>query len=232
MTDTIKPSAEFITILEPNSVASEAFKTLRTNISLKDFDSKIKVINVISSISGESKSTVALNLAYSYSQLNKKTLLIDLDLRKPSIHSKLKVKNKLGIVDVATHRCKYNEAIIHYGNYFDVLLSGSKTPYAAELIQSESFKNLISACRNVYDMVIIDCPPINLITDGMIVSTYTDGTILCVCNGVVDKKELLHAKDQLEQFKVNMLGIVMTRVPIEKKKYGYGYGYGYYGESE
>lgn len=233
MSETMQPNPEFVTYLDPNSLASEAFKTLRTNISLKDFDSNIKVINVISSTAGESKSTTSINLAYVYSQLNKKVLLIDLDLRKPSLHQKLKLKNSLGVVDVATYHCKFSDAKIRYSNNFDVLLTGSETPYASELIQSDSFKTFIEACRNSYDIVIIDCPPINLVTDGMIVSTYTDGTILCVSSGKVDRKELQHAKDQLDQFNVNILGIVMTRVPVEKKSYGYGgYGYGYYGKKK
>ena len=82
-----------ITITEPDSAAAEAYRILRTNISLKDFDQKLKIINIISSNAQESKSTTALNLAYVYSQLGKKTLVIDLDLRLPSLHKKLKIKN-------------------------------------------------------------------------------------------------------------------------------------------
>ena len=230
MTDKIKPSAEFVTLLDPNSIASEAYKTLRTNISLRSFDSEIKTINVISSTAAESKSTTAINLGYVYSQLKKNVLVIDMDLRKPTLHKKLEIKNKLGIIDIATNRCKFEDAVIHYAPHYDVLPAGSKTPFASEFIQSSSFKRFIEACKKQYDMVIIDCPPINLVSDGIILSTYTDGTILCVGSGKVEKKELQRAKDQLSQFDVNILGIVMTRMPLEKKGYGYGYGYGYYSD--
>ena len=95
------PGESLITMTDPDSVAAEAFRILRTNISLRDFDGQLKTINVISTTAHESKSTVVLNLAYSFSQLGKRVLVIDLDLRAPSIHKKLKLKNlimmKMGI---------------------------------------------------------------------------------------------------------------------------------------
>ena len=96
----IKPADNLITMLEPDSPAAEAFRTLRTNLTLRDFDKKLKVINVISTNAQESKSTTVLNLAYVYSQLGKKVLVIDLDLRLPSIHKKLNLRNKNGLSDI------------------------------------------------------------------------------------------------------------------------------------
>ena len=235
----IKPSDNLITLIDPESVASEAFRILRTNISLKDFDSKLKVINVISTTAQESKSTTVLNLAYVFSQLGKKILVIDLDLRLPSIHKKLRLKNKYGITDLIAKNVDLNEAVVHYTSKLDVILSGTKNPYASELIQSQAFKNVLDQLKESYDMIFIDCPPVGLVTDGVITSTLCDGTILCIASGRDDKKDLEKTKDLLEQFNVNILGIVMTRMPVAKKyyskygynKYGYGYGYGY-GASE
>ena len=230
----LKPSDNLITLLEPDNVASEAFRILRTNISLKDFDSKIKVINVISSNAQESKSTTVLNLGYVFTQLEKKVLILDLDLRLPSIHKKLRLKNKVGVSDVIANSVVFKNAVIHYTNKMDVLLSGTKNPYASELIQSKAFSNLLDSLKEQYDLIIIDCPPVGLVTDGVITSTLCDGTILCVASGMNDKKDLEKTRDLLKQFDVNILGIVMTRMPVAKKyyskygynKYGYGYGYG------
>lgn len=242
MSNMVKPADNLITIIEPDSVAAEAFRILRTNIALKDFEGKLKVINVISSTAQESKSTTILNLAYVFTQLGKRVLIIDLDLRLPSIHKKLRIKNKSGITDVLSKRTSFNDAVIHYTDKMDVLLSGTKNPYASEFIQSRSMRNLIAALRERYDMIFLDCPPVGLVTDGVIASTLCDGTILCVSVGMNDKKDLEKTRDLLKQFEVNILGIVMTKVPVMKKyyskyggynKYGYGYGYAsYYGSGD
>lgn len=227
----MKPSDNLITLIDPENVASEAFRILRTNISLKDFDSKLKVINVISSTAQESKSTIVLNLGYVFSQLGKKVLIMDLDLRLPSIHKKLRLKNKNGISDVIAKNVDFNNAVIHYTSKMDVILSGTKNPYASEMIQSKTFSNILDGLKEQYDLIIIDCPPVGLVTDGVITSTLCDGTILCVASGKNDKRDLEKTRDLLKQFDVNILGIVMTRMPVEKKyynKYGYNkYGYGY-----
>ena len=233
----IKPSDNLITLIDPENVTSEAFRILRTNISLKDFDSKLKVINVISTTAQESKSTTVLNLGYVFSQLGKKVLIMDLDPRLPSLHKKLRLKNKHGITDVIAKTIDFNDAVIHYTQKMDVILSGTKNPYASELIQSKSFANILDNLKQKYDMIFIDCPPVGLVTDGVITSTLCDGTIMCIASGKNDKKDLEKTRDLLKQFDVNILGIVMTRMPVQKKyysKYGYNkYGYGYgYGSSE
>lgn len=233
----IKPSDNLITLIDPENVTSEAFRILRTNISLKDFDSKLKVINVISTTAQESKSTTILNLGYVFSQLGKKVLVMDLDLRLPSIHKKLRLKNKNGITDVIAKNIDFNDAVIHYTQKMDVILSGTKNPYASELIQSKAFSSILVGLRDAYDMILIDCPPVGLVTDGVITSTLCDGTIMCIASGKNDKKDLEKTRDLIKQFNVNILGIVMTRMPVTKKyysKYGYnkyGYGYGTYGSS-
>ena len=225
-----------IALTDPDSIAAEAYRILRTNITLRDLDQNLKVINVISTATRESKSTTVLNLACVYSQLNKKVLVIDLDLRAPSLHRKLKLKNKYGITDVVSRSVSFADAVIHYVPNMDILLSGTKNPFASEFIQSKVFQSFLNAVKNAYDLVLIDCPPIGLVADGMIASTLCDGTILCVASGANDRKELERIKDLLQQFNVNVLGIVMTRMPSGRKHYGrygsYGYGKSYGSENE
>lgn len=232
----LKPSDNLVTLLEPDHVASEAFRILRTNISLKDFDSKLKVINVISTTAQESKSTTVINLGYVFSQLGKKVLIIDLDLRLPSLHKKLRVKNKYGITDVIAKTISFNDAVLHYTKNMDILLSGTKNPFASEFIQSKAFAEVLNILKDHYDKILIDCPPVGLVTDGVITSTLCDGTIICIASGMNDKKDLEKTRDLIKQFNVNVLGIVMTRMPVTKKyynKYGYNkYGYGGYGKSD
>ena len=232
MSNTIKPSKELVTIYEPESAAAEAFRTLRTNLSLRNFDKELKVINIISASSKEAKTTTALNLAYVYSQLGKSVLVIDSDLRLPSVHKKLNIKNGNGLTNVVSGTCKFEDAVVSYTKRLDVLPSGTKIPFSSELVQSKRYKDLIEGCKQRYDIVIIDCPPINLVTDAMIISTYTDGTVMIVASNQVEKKELEHTKDLLNQFNVNVVGIVMTKMPIQKKYYNYDYGYGYTSEKK
>ena len=175
------PSNEsLITMLEPDSAAAEAYKILRTNISLRDFDHPLQVINVISSNAQESKSTTVLNLAYAFAQLNKKVLVVDLDLRMPSLHKKLKLKNKIGITDLVAKRATKEEVTIHYVKNLDIILSGTKIPFSSEFVQSNSFKKTLEDLRKDYKMIFLDCPPVGLVTDGVIASTMCDGTIMCV----------------------------------------------------
>lgn len=219
---------EFITRNYPNNITSEAFKSLRTNLSLRDFDEELKIINIISPTQQEGKSTCALNLGYVYSQLNKKVLIIDLDLRVPTIHEKIKTKNVLGVTDIINKECTFASAVVHYDNNLDVLFSGSKTMYASELIQSNAFKKFLNKIRDEYDIILIDCPPLNLVTDGVITSTLVDGTLLCIAENRDSKNTLIKARDTINQFEINVLGIIVTMSSLPRNIYGeYGYHYGY-----
>ena len=110
----------------------------------------------------------------------------------------------------------------------------SSVTYASEFIQSDKLKNYLHELGQKYDVVIVDCPPVNLVPDGLIASTYCDGTLFCLSSGASERKELEKAKEALESVKATVLGIVMTRMPTTKKYYSYKYkyGYGYYGHSE
>lgn len=214
-----------IAIEERDSASAEAYRSLRTNISMREFDKDIRVINCVSSDAQEGKTTTALNLAAVYAQLGKKVLLIDLDLRLPSVHKKLGLKNVAGITDIITKNAKLENATIKYQGLFDIILSGSKMPFASEFIQSNALESFISSMREAYDIVIIDCPPVNLVVDGIIISKYCDGTLLCVASGADEARDLLKAKESLEGVGANVIGVVMTKMPEGKHYYKYRYGY-------
>ena len=158
-----RPSDNLVTINEPESAVAEAFRILRTNVSLRDFDGKLKVINIVSSTKGESKTTAISNLAYVYSQMGKKVLLIDLDLRASSLHKQFRLKNKLGVSEVLSQGCLFEDAVVHYAPKLDILFAGKKNPYASELLESKTFKNFLTAARNAYDLILLDCPPVGMV---------------------------------------------------------------------
>lgn len=208
-----------ISIEQPESVIAEEYRTLRTNISMREFDKPMKLINVVSANAQEGKTTTALNLAAVYGQLNKKVLLIDLDLRLPTIHKKLGLKNNVGIADILINKNKLEDSIVNYKECFDVLLSGTKTPFTSELVQSESLRSFLDDVKNRYDIVIVDCPPVNLVSDGIIVSKYCDGTIFCVATNHDERKELEHAKELIDNVGINVIGVVMTYAEPKKHYY-------------
>ena len=218
---------ELITLNDPDAPASEAYRTLRTNILMRNFDHEMKVINVVSTTAQEGKSTCVLNLAVVYAQLEKKVLVVDLDLRLPTVHKKLKLRNKKGITDIIGHQAKFEEVVLQPYANVDVVTAGTKIPFASEFIQSQALREFIEKKREEYDLILLDCPPVGMVTDGVVAAQYCDGTILVCASNKNDRKELLRVKDQLEQTQVNVIGIVMTMTPVQKKYYNsYGYRYG------
>ena len=108
----------------------------------------------------------------------------------------------------------------------DVITAGTKIPFASEFIQSNALKEFIEERKKEYDLILLDCPPVGLVTDGIVAASYCDGTILVCASNRNDRKELLRVKDQFEQTQVNVIGIVMTMMPVQRKYYNsYGYRY-------
>lgn len=216
---------DIITLSDPNAPTAEAYRTLRTNIMMRDFDQKIKVINVVSSGAQEGKSTTIVNLGVVYAQLNKKVLIIDMDLRIPTIHKKLQIRNKKGLTNLVAGQATKEEVVFEYGTNLDVITSGSKIPFASEFVQSQALKNIIESLKKEYDVILIDCPPIGVVSDGTIISDFCDGTILVVAHNHNEKKDLMRVKSHIEEMNVNLLGVVMTKMPISKGYYSYAYRY-------
>lgn len=219
--------------------AKEAYKLLRTNVLFTLPDKKCRKIGITSANRGEGKSTVAINLAYTIAATNSKVLLIDLDLRLPSINKKLKVDYKYGIVDYLAGNTDESHIINKSKfNNWDIIYSGAIPPTPAELIGSEKMKKYIAELEKRYDFIIIDLPPVNVVTDAAVAKDITDGFILVVRENYSDKHSLSDCLRQLEFLDTNILGYVMVDAVNGGSKYGkryykYGkyykkYGYGYY----
>ena len=222
--------------------AQEAYKLLRTNLLYTLPDKNCRKIGVTSSNRNEGKSTTSINLAYTLSATNNKVLLIDLDLRLPSVASKLEANYTYGIVDYLAGKVPLKR-IVHKGQNvnWDIIYSGTIPPTPAELIASDKMKLLIKSLESMYDYIILDLPPVNIVSDALIAKDLTDGYIVVVRENYSDKHSLADCIRQLEFLDSNILGVVLVDSENSSSsaysrryhKYGknyYRYGYGYYGK--
>lgn len=214
----------FVMERKPKSVVSEAYRTLRTNIQYSSFDKKIKTIVVTSAEAAEGKSTVSGNLALACSQNENKVIIIDCDLRKPSIHKKFKISNLLGLSEVLIGKAQLDDAIQSRNENLDVLTSGKVPPNPSEMLSSSAMTKLIEKLKEKYDVVILDSAPLGAVTDAQILSTKVDGTILVTRAERTKREIVLEAKNSLEKVGANILGCVLHAVENTKGKYYYYYG--------
>lgn len=214
----------FIVEKKPNSIAAEAYRTLRTNIQYSSFDKEIKTMVVTSSEPGEGKSTTAGNMALSFSQSEKSVILIDCDLRKPSLHRKFKISNLVGLSDVLIGKEKMNDAVNEYSENLHILTSGKLPPNPSEMLGSKSMGRLLEELKSKYDIIILDSAPLQAVTDAQILSTKVDGTILVVRAEKTKRDSVQQAKALLDKVGANILGTVLNGVENTRKKYYYYYG--------
>ncbi|WP_338587239.1 CpsD/CapB family tyrosine-protein kinase [Clostridium baratii] len=214
----------FVLEKQPKSVEAESYRILRTNIMYSSFDKKIKRILVTSSEPGEGKSTTSGNLALAFAQDEKKVILIDCDLRKPSLHKKFRISNNRGLSDVIIDRDKLNKCIQKRTEYLDILTAGKIPPNPSEMLGSKAMSSLLDELSNVYDVIILDSPPVLAVTDAQILSTKVDGTVLVVRAEKTKKDIVLAAKGVLDKVNANILGTVLNGGDKNKDNYYYYYG--------
>lgn len=212
----------------------EAYKSLRTNVnfSLAGDLNRTMVISVTSALQGEGKSFTATNLAISYAQADQKVLLVDCDLRRPKIHTLLQLQNELGLSNVLMDLTLLPSAIVPSGiSGLDVLTSGTVPPNPSELLDSSRMDQLLCQVQEQYDCVILDTPPVNMVTDSAVLASKVEGVLFVVRVGVSQRPAVLQAVDQLLYGRGKVLGFVLNGVDLSKPYYGYNrYGYGrYYG---
>lgn len=212
-----------MSLIDKNDSVLEIYRSIRTNIEFCNIDENIKVIMVTSSQSNEGKSTFVSNLSITFSNLeNKNILLIDCDLRKPTIHKIFGVSNIDGLTDILGKNKKVKDCIKH-SNGVSIITSGSIPLNPSEILASKKMEQFINSIRDEYDYIFIDTPPIAILTDAEIISGISDGTILIVGCGEVDRKNVKLAKEKLDNLNANILGAVVNKE--DTKKYAcYYYG--------
>jgi capsular exopolysaccharide synthesis family protein len=222
---------DLITVKEPKSPISEAYRTLRTNIQFSSFDEKIIVIFVTSSTPGEGKSTTSANLAITMAQNGAKTILVDCDLRKPNIHKLFNLSNTRGLSNLLIEDNGVDKVIQQSGiEDLHILTSGLKPPNPSELLSSGKMKKFVEMSKKYYDYIILDTPPVGVVTDAQLVSQYSDGGILVTASGQVEIESAIRAKELLEKVNAKILGVVLNKVDADSGN-GYRY-YNYYYEED
>lgn len=202
---------KLVTISETKSHIIEQFRTLRTNIKFSMPDEPLKTILVTSSTPGEGKSTNAANLGVVFAQEDKRVLIIDADMRKPTLHHTFKTFNKVGLSNILARRSALHEAVQEtFIVGLDVITSGPIPPNPAELLSSQGLDALLQHVKNDYDIIIIDSPPLLSVTDAQILANKCDGTILILNTGVVDKRAVKKAKALLAASRTKILGVVLN----------------------
>ena len=214
----------FIVEQEPKSIAAEAYRTLRTNIQYSSFDKEIRSIVVTSSEPGEGKSTVTGNLALSFAQDDKSVILIDCDLRRPTVHKNFKLSNEVGLSEVIVGKAKFEDAVHTYNENLHILTSGKIPPNPAEMLSSNVMTNLINMLKEKYDMVILDSAPLQAVTDAQILSTKVDGTVFVVRAERTKIDSVKESKSLLDQVGANIVETVLHATTATKGKYYYYYG--------
>ena len=213
-----------------NFTATEQYKLLRTNI---DFtlpqDEKCHVIGVTSSMRGEGKSTTAINLSYVLAEKGSKVLLIDGDLRIPSVAKKLQIKSIPGLTTLLMS--KSTDVELFKSSLLDnwyILPAGEIPPNPSELLGSHRMEVLLEALKDQFDYIIIDLPPVNIVSDALSVSPFISGMVVVVREEYTEKKELTHCMRQLSLSNVNVLGCVLNEAKANGGSYGKYKKYKYY----
>lgn len=230
MPPSIEPKRKLIVHANPKSPISESYVKLRTNIELSAVDEPIQVIMCTSANPGDGKSTTAANLAVAFAQADKQVLIVDADLRKPTLHHYFMTSNRGGLTNVLTNQSPLASVLRECAvPNLTVLTSGPVPPNPSELLSSKRMGALIGEWREQYDMIIIDTPPMLAVADAQILAARCDGTILVLNSGKVKRELAVRAKTGLEHAKARILGVVLNNM---ERKHADAYYYYYYGERD
>lgn len=215
---------DYTVIDDQNSPITEAYRKISANIQFANIDGYIKTIMVTSPLEGEGKTTTICNIASVMTELNKKILLIDLDLRKPTIHKHFNISNSKGLTDLLINKDCYFDYINNIYPCLDVITSGKVPSNISEILNSKAIKMLLKELSSHYDYIFLDTPPIALVSDPITIATYADAVILTIAYSKTEKEIAKKSIDSLRQVNANIIGTILNKVPVTKQnKYYYSY---------
>jgi capsular exopolysaccharide synthesis family protein len=216
---------KLITKLNPKSPISEQYRTIRTNIQFSSVDKEIRSILVTSAGPAEGKSTTVANLAVVFAQQGKRVLLVDADLRKPTVHYTFNLTNTLGLTNVLAKQAVLTDLAVQTDekNLY-VLPSGPVPPNPAELLGSKAMEDLLENILQEFDIVLFDSSPVLAVTDSQIMANLCDGTILVVSSGKTETEQAVKAKEALLSANATILGTILNNKKIAQDQYYYYYG--------
>lgn len=236
----------------PKSIAAESYRAFRTNLDFARAASGGKIILFTSSVLGEGKSTTITNTAMTIAQMGNRVLLIDCNLRRPSIYRAFGIERKPGLTDIVHGTMKWRDAVKGITDMFlgdvldiseallspgldnlDIITSGSLPTNPAEFLSLKRYKEFLAEVKQSYDVILIDSPPLLHVTDSAIIAPNCDHVVLVYQIGRVSRASLIRTKSTLEHIKANILGVVLndTKAELDKSSYGTEYARPYYGES-
>jgi len=223
-----KETSALVVSEKPKSLIAESFRSIRTNLKYFAADEEHKVILITSSVGSEGKTYTAMNLSAIIAASGKKTILLGLDLRKPKIVDDFNISNDKGVSSFLIGVEKL-DTIVQKTNVenLDIIPSGPIPPNPSELIMNERMGELIAALKEKYDTIIIDSPPIGLVTDALLLNKFADILIFVVRQNVTKKDHLSHIAQLYKEGKLKNASILFNAVKARGSAYGYGYGYGY-----
>ncbi len=196
---------------------AESYKTIRTNLLfLLSQNTGCKIITLSSPKSGDGKTTNAINLSIAFSQLGKRVLLIDCDLRRPTVTKKLRINDTDGVSGILAGFSSVAESIVSVNTYFDVLPAGITPPNPSELLASPALEKLIDGLKMVYDFIVVDTPPMGIVSDALVIAPKTDGLLI-----VIKEKSTVHSDfekllDTIKLTGVRTLGAILNATSVEE----------------
>jgi polysaccharide biosynthesis transport protein len=224
---------ETVTQIRPQSQMAESYRALRTSLLLSNLGAPPKVIMVTSARPQEGKTTTSINTAIVLAQKGVRVLLMDADLRRPSVHKTLGMGPRSGLSNVLTGSATLQQTITIspiLPNLF-IMPAGTPPPNPAELLASSNMRELIAELRGMYDHIVIDTPPTLSVTDAVVLSPTADATILVIRSGQTTKQALRRARDILMQVNAHVAGVLLNAVDLTSPDYYYYYEYqGKYGQ--
>lgn len=203
--------------------ATEAYKLLRTNLKFTlRGDKRCNIVGITSSVRGEGKSTTAFNLSYTLAETGQRVLLIDADLRLPSIAKKMGIRSTPGLTNVLTRTVEVKDAMRTSREFenWTILPSGDIPPNPTEILGSAQMTSLLKKLAEIYDYIILDFPPINIVSDALVLAPLLDGMIVVVRENYSERRELNSCIDQLRLSNVHVLGFVMNVSEDDSSIYG------------
>ncbi|GAB91340.1 polysaccharide biosynthesis tyrosine autokinase [Gordonia rhizosphera] len=218
---------------DSGTAATEAYRKLRTNLAFVNVDSEFSLLGVTSPRPGDGKTSTSLNLAASFAELGQRVVVVDCDLRRPTVALRVGANGGVGLADVLSGSASLVDVIQRDRiRDFDLLASGPPVPNPSQLLASEKMGRVLSELREHYDLVICDTPPVLLVADACVVGQRVDGLIVVARAGRTSRKDVADVGSQLSSAGVRVLGSVLNRVPVNPAEYGYaGYsGRGYSGD--
>ena len=211
--------------INQRSPISEQYRTIRTNLQYASVDNDLQTLLITSSTPAEGKSMTTANLAVVYAQQGKKVLLIDADLRKPTVHYTFRLDNLNGLSNLLVGDGHLNQIVESSSiDNLDIISSGPIPPNPSELLGSKMMQTLINEAKQQYDIIIFDTPPVLAVTDAQILANIVDGTVLVVRSDKTEYEAAIKAKETLEKSSAKLLGTVLN--DVEKKNGNYYYYYG------